>query len=266
MKKLIILILLIFVFLAGCTQTGGGGGPGVTITSVTAIPSTSVEPGTPILLQAFIQNSGGAKATNVRVELLGLTDEWSVSPERTQNIGELLSADPSRGVNEGQNWDVSWDLKGPGKSVDVPYDATVHVSYHYETTLDSQLTAVTTEYYRQTNKQGGIDTQSVTAGPISITMIAPSAIISGGRIPVQFSIQNSGGGKVMGDTLTFITSGVNCQRNDVRLIKGSTATLYCSIDTGSVSNYKNIPVSVRTSYDYWIESQTSITVLKIPSI
>lgn len=263
MKRLIIFSLLVFVFLAGCVTKAGG--PGVIIKAISAFPATA-EPGTPILLQVFVQNSGGAKATDVKVELLGLTDEWSILPARSQSIGELFPPDPSRGITTGEEREVSWDLRAPGKAVDITYDATAHLSYRYETTLEAQIRAVTSEYFKQTNEEGGIKFQAVSAGPVSISVIAPSTIIAGGRVPIQFAIQNIGSGKVTGDRLIFTVTGVTCPRTDVRLIKGASATLYCTIDATGVSNYKNFPVSVKTSYEYWVESPTSITVLKRPPI
>lgn len=262
--RLIIFSLLAFVFLAGCAATPAGG-PGVIIKSISASPPTA-EPGTPILLQVLVQNVGGVKATGVRVELLGLTDEWSISEGRSRSIGELFPPDPGRGITTGEEREVSWELRAPGKDVDISYDATARLSYRYETTLEAQIRAVTSEYFKQTDEKGGIEFQSVSAGPISITVIAPSTIIAGGRVPVQFAIQNIGPGKVTGDKLTFTITGVSCPRTDVRLIKGSSATLYCTIDAVGVTHYKNFPVSVKTSYEYWVESSTSIKVLKRPPV
>lgn len=269
MRKPIILSLLLFVFLAGCVQSNQAGGPGVIIKAISAYPSTA-EPDTSILLQVFVQNTGGVKATDVEVELLGLTDEWTIEPtvsssdERIQNIGDLYPPDPSRGITTGEEREVIWDLTAPGKAVDVTYDATAHLSYDYETTLEAQIKAVTSEYFKQTAQGGGIEFQAVSSGPISIKVIAPNTIIAGGRLPLQFAIQNIGSGKVTNDELTFTIDGegFSCTRTKVRLIKGASATLSCTITTGSVTNYKIFPVSLETSYSYWVESPTSITVLK----
>lgn len=265
MKRLIILLLPIFVFLAGCIS-GGGGGPGVVITAVTVLPDTA-EPHTPILVQAFVQNQGGLKATNVVVELFGLTDEWSILPARSQSIGELIPPDPSRGMNEGQQYEATWELRAPAKTTDITYNGNVNLLYRYGTSLEALIKVVTINYYRQTDKTGGIESQTVSGGPLSMKLIAPSTIISGGRVPIQIAIQNIGSGKVKGDRLSLTVSGASCSRTDVTLIKGTSATpLYCWIDAGEVSNYKNFPITVRTSYEYWSESPISITVLKMPAI
>jgi len=268
MKKSIIFLLLIFVFLAGCTQTSGGGsGPGVVIKSSAVIPTGDVEPGSPLTLDAIIQNDGVATARNVRVDIVGLTDEWGISPGRSQVIGDLFSSDPSRGV-AGSEIPLDWSLTPPGKANDMTYNGYIRVTYSYDTTLDAQIQIVTLQEYKQNGVQGGIIEQSATAGPVSLSAVTQNAIISGGvgRVPVTISIQNNGPGKIMGDRLIFTVSGINCLRNDITLIEGTSGTLSCSIDTSGVANLKDIPITVRTSYDYWVESPFSITVLKNPPI
>jgi len=267
MKKLVIFLLLIFVFLAGCAERAATG-TGVIIKSISVSPDTA-EPGTPILLQTFIQNNGGLMATNVRAELLGLTNEWDelgIPQGRVYPVGELYPSDPSRGITAGEEREVSWDLIGPAKTVDMKYDATVKVSYYYRTTMEAQIRAVTSEYYRQTGETGGVESQTVSAGPLSIEVVAPTTIIAGGRVPIHFKIQNTGPGKVKGDTLTLTVRPdptVTCSRYTVRLVSGGTsATLSCTINTGVITDYRIFPVSVETSYEYWVKSTTSITVLK----
>jgi len=272
MKKLAILSisLLIFVFLAGCVNQSDGGesGIGVVIKSFTALPTTT-EPKMPVLLQLDIQNSGGTVAGNVTADLLGLTYEWSVSPQRTQDIGELYPSDPSRGIAQGEERIIEWDLSAPGKTRDIPYSATAHVSYTYTTTLEAEIKAVTYDYLRQTGETGGISFQGTSTGPLLIKIIASSTVISGGRIPVQVQIQNTGGGHVNGNKLTLdlgSTKDLSCSRTIVTLIGGKTASLYCTLQVGSepFTNYKIFPISISTSYSYWIERTTSITVLKTP--
>jgi hypothetical protein len=267
MKAWIIFLLLIFVFLAGCTtQSGGNSGPGVSITAVTVLP-TEAEPRTPVMLQAFVKNVGGLKATNVRVELFGLTDEWTISPSRSQTINELNPADPSRGWSDGEEREVVWELTAPGKTTDMTYSGNVNVLYNYQTTVNGIVTAVTMDYYRQTAKTGGIESQPSSGGPITIKIIAPDTIISSGSVPIQITVQNTGSGKVKGDKLSLSVSGASCSRNDVTLIKGISSTgLYCTINTGPITNYKDYPITISTTYAYWIESPFSIKVLKNPVV
>jgi len=266
MKRLLIFLLLILVFLAGCTSGGGSGGPGVIIKSVSIEPAdNTVEPGIPITLHAIVQNSGVGTARNAILEIVGLTDEWLISPGRTQNIGDLFPSDPSRNI-QGSEMPVDWILTAPGKSNDMTYPGYVRLKYNYETTLDAQIQVVTSEELKQTGHKGGIISQGSTAGPVSIALTTQSTILSGGtqRFPVQISIQNIGSGKIRGDKLTLTITGATCLRSEAILIEGKSASLSCSINTGGVSNLKNFPVTIRTSYEYWIESPISISVLKTP--
>lgn len=264
MKRWIIFLLPIFVFLAGCTTSGGGSG--VIIKSVNILPDGSVEPGMTLSLNALVENSGFGTARNVRLEIIGLTDEWLISPGRTQNIGDMFASDPSRN-SPGSEQSVDWALTAPGKSNDITYTGYVRLTYSYETTLDAQIQAVSMGEYKQNPKnKGGVVSQSVTSGPISISVTAPNAIISSGtgRVPIYFSIQNIGSGKVRSDMLSLTVTGATCSRTDVTLIEGKSASLSCSINTAGVSDLKNFPISIRTNYEYRIESPFSITVLKSP--
>lgn len=267
MKRLVIFLLPMLVLLAGCT-TMGGSGSGVIIKSTSILPDGDVEPGMALSLNTVIQNGGVGTAKNVRVEIVGLTDEWSVSPGRTQNVGDMFAADPSRN-SPGSETSVDWTLIAPGKSNDITYTGYVRLTYNYETTLDAQIQAVSMEEYKQNpQNKGGVASQSVTSGPISISVTAPNAIISGGtgRVPIYFSIQNIGSGKVRNDKLALTITGATCSRTDVTLIEGKSASVSCSINIAGVNNLKNFPISVRTTYEYRIESPFSITVLKTPEI
>jgi hypothetical protein len=268
MKKLVVLILLlpVFVLLSGCTSSGGGSGPGVVISNVVVTPTTA-EPNTPIILQATVQNQGGLKARNAMVEIFGLTDEWSISPGRSQSIGELIPPDTSRGSSTGEEQVFTWELRAPAKSNDMTYNGNVNLRYTYDTTLEALIKVVTIDYYRQTGTTGGIDSQTTSGGPISMTVVAPSTIISGGRVPIQIEVQNAGSGKVIGDHLRLTISGIGCSRTDVTLVSGTTTPyLYCWVDASAVNEYKDFPITIKTTYDYWVESPFSVTVLKTPPI
>jgi hypothetical protein len=268
MKKPTLLVLLfLIVFLAGCVgQSGISGGPGVVVTGFSASPSTA-EPSTNVEIVLTVENKGDVNAENVNAELMGLPQtEWNI-PNRVQSIGELVAPQPSRGMNQGGVGDIVWDLMSPlGKNVDIPYEATVRVTYDYTSSLDAQVSAVSTDWMRQKNDKGGIKFQKSSSGPVSIKLIAPSTIISSGRIPVQFQITNTGSGGITGEALTFSVSGVDCPRTDIRLPKGRTGALYCSISTGGVTTYDVFQIGISTSYNYYIDQTTSITVLRKPPV
>jgi hypothetical protein len=261
-------ILFSIVFLAGCIgQSGGGGGPGVVVTTFSASPSTA-EPGTPVYIELHVENKGDTVANNVRAELMGLPQtEWNV-PNRVQDLGQLLPPQPSRGMNQGGIGDAYWELTAPaGKNVDIQYEANVRLTYDYTSSLDAQVRAVTSEWMRQKDDKGGIKFQKSSSGPISISLIAPSTVISSGKIPIQFQITNTGSGGVTGEVLRFsFSSNVNCPRSEVRIPKGRTGALYCSINTAGVSNYENYQIGISTDYNYYIDQITSITVLRKPPV
>jgi len=276
MKKSKLLLLIFAVFLSGCISGGsfGGGGTGVIIKSFSPSDSTA-EAGTPVLLQLIVANTGSQRANGVTAQLLGLTDEWGISPGRFQTIGSMFGADPARGNNQGEERPITWTLTGPAKDVQLSYEATVRVTYSYSTTLEAEMKAVTADYFQQTKTKSGIVQQKTTGGPLTITAKTTSVAISGGQMPVIFEIRNTGRGKVFSggspdinslDRLGISVSGANCPSTDVRLIRGESAVLYCTISVGGTNTFKIVPISLRTSYNYYTDATTSITVLPRPPI
>ena len=277
MKKSKLLFLIFTVFLSGCisgVNLGGGGGGGV-ITKSFSPSDTNAEPGTPILLTLIVSNTGTQRADGVTAQLLGLTDEWGISPGRIQSIGSMFGADPSRGVSTGDERALTWTLTGPLKDVQLSYEATVRVSYSYSTTLNAEMKAASINYYLQTKTKSGIVQQKSSGGPLSITAKTSSVAISGGQIPVIFEIRNTGSGRVYNgyspdinslDRLGISVSGAFCPTTDVRLINGQSAVIYCTISAGGVDTFKIVPITVTTTYSYYTDSTTSISVLPRPPI
>src|SRR3989338_6144128 len=277
MKKSKLLFFVFTVFLSVCISginIGGGGGAGVIVKSFSPSDSTA-EPNAPILLQLIVANTGSQRANGVTAQLLGLTDEWGISPGRYHTIGSMFCADPARGNNRGEETPITWTLTGPAKDVQLSYEATVRVSYSYTSTLDAQMKAVSADYYQQTKTKSGIVQQKTTGGPLSITAKATSVAISGGQIPIIFEIRNTGRGSVYSggspdvnslDRLGISVSGAFCPTSDVRLIKGESATIYCTISAGGTNTFKIVPISVTTSYNYYTDATTSINVLPRPPV
>ena len=274
MKKLVILLLILVVFLSGCSTSGttglvGSGTQGVIIKSFS--PSdTTVEPKTPVLLTLLVSNVGSQKATNVNTQLMGLTDEWSIPDGRSQFIGDLFGTDPSRGVTQGEERAITWTLTGPQKNVQLSYEATVRVTYTYTSEASGMVKAVSSDYYQQKKVKSEIQSPKSTGGPLTITPKMTSVSVSGGSMPIRFEIQNSGGGRVYSggsptvgnlDRLTVSVQGASCSRTDVRLIQGKSAVLYCTINAGGISDFKLVPFTLSTTYNYFVDSTTTITVL-----
>jgi len=283
MKKHFTLFLLVLsVFLAGCVSQPKGSGSasnGVIIQSFST-DLAETEPDTPVIFTLLVKNVGGKEAKKVQTELFGLTGDWkadSGSKGRNElvDITNLLPSDPERGITEGQEDLKTWTLISPAKNVKLSYDANVRVYYSYETVSDSLVRAVTYDYFRQTQEKGGIQSSKTTGGPLTINVKVPSTIISNRQVPVQFEIQNVGSGRAYNaydssdkpktDTLDVVkikVDGADCGGTSiVRLVGGKTGRIYCKINTGDVTNYQDVDISVTLTYRYYVESTTSVSVL-----
>ncbi len=272
-------LLVLTVFLAGCVgQPSGGPAAGTSGVIIKSFSSDlkETEPGVPIILSLLVKNVGAKQATSVSTELIGLTSEWTISPDRTQTISDLSPPDPDRGITEGQEDFKTWTLTGPAKNTKLSYDANVRVYYTYETVSETLFRIVTYDYFRQANDRGGVQISKTTGGPLSVTFKAPNTVISSNEVSIQFEIQNSGGGRAYkSDTkpttanLDIVSVSVSGTKDcttarDVRLIDGKTGRLYCKVSTAGVSNFEDKTVVATIRYRYYVESSTSISVL--PSV
>jgi hypothetical protein len=274
MKKALLLFLVIAVVaISGCTMPGGGGGTGRGVDFKTfSITPAQQEPGTESILEVSVLNSGKLKATDVNLQLQGLSDEWQISGGRNIYIGDLLGADPDRNI-PGQEEVREWLLLGPPKSNLFSYPFTVRLIYRYSTELEGLLKSVTLDYYRQSKVSGGVEETKYTAGPLQISVQSPTSIISGGMVPVYIKIDNVGGGRtylpyssapdVMSlDKVAIVSySGIDCGgKNEIRLTD-KTYTLHCNVFPGAVNDYKLVPYGLRLEYKYFIDKEGTITVL-----
>ncbi len=142
----------------------------------------------------------------------------------------------------------------------------------------------------------GVISSTSSGGPLLITILARTPVVSAtgdstGR--VQIEIQNVGSGRVydldsgksepeivldrikeikiggvgdgkcagVDDSTGIVTlSGLNAQK----LLTGKSRTINCEIKTGDVitQNFKNVELKIDITYNYFVDSATSITVLK----
>jgi len=256
------------VFICGCTipgLTSTGTGSGLTMTM--SLSDSSIDPGTQVQLALTIKNAGGAKATGIRADLNGLTQDWSISPGTSIGIPDLSGADPSHsfpGDSDAENWIIS----PPGLSTQISYPFSVRLTYNYETS-DNVIVRVASFDYTKTNKiTTGVISQTSTGAPITINVRAPNAIFSGSTVPVFIDFTNSGSGVVQGNSLNVDVSGsgISCPKSTVTLIQdnngvGKNGYLRCTISTSGVSGWGQFTVQAHTSYTYTIEQFNSITVL-----
>jgi len=280
MKKLV-LLLVAMVFLAGCVSQPGGqlGNNGLVIQSF-AFDVKEIEPEIPITLALSVKNVGAKEVTEAFAELQG-PPEWTIKingkadtlPAR-QNINTLLPPDPSRGITEGQEDLIQWEMEAPKKDTKITYPFQAVVYYKYVTESESLARVVTKEYYRQSGDRGGLITSKSSAGPLSVSVSMPSSIISdetSRTVPIIVEIQNVGSGTVYAgseyptektkDTVKIIPNGIACEEKEVRIIDG-TGRANCKFTFDkTVSNFQDFPISIRLEYSYYATAQTSVTVL-----
>lgn len=272
MKKFLMILLIFGVLLiSGCTKSGGGGGTtattGVIIKSFS--PSISeIDPDIDIVLPIIIKNAGEKAATNVIIQLYGLTNDWKFTSGARilDTIPSMSPADSSRGI-EGQEEYRDWVIQGPPKPVKLSYNIEARVSYAYETDSESLIRAVNTKYYREKNDKGGLQSTKYTGGPLVVNVKVPSAIISGGSIPVIFEIQNTGGGITTSmdimNKIAIEPKGVDCySKTEITLVDGKSGVVSCRILPGhTIERFEDFPVSIKLKYNYYVSSVSQITIL-----
>lgn len=188
------------------------------------------------------------------------------------------------------------------KNADISYDASVRVMYGYSTTTDTLLRFVKSDYLRTApNTPKGIQSSTTTAGPLLVTATARTPTLSStsttGR--VQFEIQNIGPGRVIKTiaadtgivgapdldiikkiTITGVGTSGTCAGkaadasgivtldatavtpDNIRLAGGKSKVISCDIAVGDLTNFKDIALNVKIEYNYYVDSTTSVTVLR----
>lgn len=291
-RRNFLILIIPLVFLAGCA--GGGKevtNDGVVITSFSP-DLTEIEGNTLVIFTVDLKNAGGAKASGVKAVLFGLSDDWEGPNELNSfkpSVGTTLAAADSELGLPGEETSIDFSVKAKAsaaKASDTTYDASVRVFYTYTTTSDTLLRFVKSDYLRTNpNTPKGIASSTATAGPLLITAAARTPTIpqdqTTGR--VQFEITNIGPGKLGAATSkagevsspnkirnieitgpTFV-SGSKCASpippNEL-LATGGSKVISCDIDVRGITNFKDIAVKVRLTYDYYLDSFAKVKVLK----
>ncbi len=289
-------LLVFVVFLAGCAQQATTtGGTGVIIKSF-APDLTDASGGSTVTFIVNAKNTGDATADNVKALLFGLSNEWTTMPTAVSSVGggKLAPADLATGL-PGEEGSVDWSLTAPaGKASDVTYDASVRLFYTYPTTSDIIIRFVTDDYARTTpTAQKGILTSGTTAGPLTITAVARTPVLSTGSTKgrIQLEIQNIGSGRVFKgasipsngvilaadlDILKAVTiTGVGALGScavgaagnsqtpaNVRLAGGKSKVISCDVDASGIVNFKDIALKITVDYNYFVDSASQVTVSK----
>jgi len=262
----------------------------------------SVDGGSDVVFSTDIQNIGVKKANNVKVLFFGLSNEWKTKDTTPQSftfkldtsVTSLAGADPQAGL-KGEETIIELTLKAPpGKGTDVTYDTSVRVFYDYATVSDTLLRFVSSQYAKTApNAQRGVVSSASTSGPLLVTTTARTSTITSGTNfgRIQFEIQNIGGGRVFTggldtnnnpvslDSLTKIEvtgaktcSGVSFDSDNVirltpektslRLAGGKSKIVSCDVDLSNLVNFKDVGLNVTISYSYFVDSATTVTVLR----
>ncbi|MBI3190512.1 hypothetical protein HYZ41_02295 [archaeon] len=181
MKKYLILLILVLVAISGCTSRETKYDPqeGLVINSFDVSP-LSVRDGELVIFGLDIENIGGTTATNARVDLYGVENQWRdstgspLADTQPKELGTLRPPDPQRNV-PGQFKITQWQLMTPlipeGITHNVPVEA--RVSYDYKTNGYIDIPAISeAEFNRKRMNNEQVDMPAVIAskGPIAMAM------------------------------------------------------------------------------------------------
>lgn len=296
MKTLPLLLMIVAViFLSGCSYLPGvsvsttGQAAGVVIKSFK--PDTSeVFSGDIGTFSVSVQNIGEEDANNVQATIYGLGTDWTPQSEMTQTIGDLPKAQPQVNVPGGEG-DATWDFKSPEPlSVDNTYTAGVRVSYGYNTTARATIKVYSQDYLKtvpdqsqQITSSSGIASFTVTNSPITVSLsgLARPLIYKGSTTPINIvTIQisnvgqgspylgadsNQGNSTISIDSITV--NGKQCDNSadiqkTAKIPRDGSKAITCKFTLDAVTGYTTIPLEISLSYRYFVDSSTSIKVLK----
>ena len=234
-----------------------------------------------------VENIGGEDATNVQAKLFGLGTDWSGDDwdgNRIKWIGYLERSQPDYNVPGGTG-DMQWNVKSPvDLKVDNTYTAGVRLTYTYSTTALANIKIYSNEYLK-TNpdkaesimKSSGIETFSVTNAPIKIELAGlarPLIYRSDGQVAsITALLSNIGQGKPYDTgeddmTITLEKMTVNKQpcsnelEDTYRIPRTGKKSIPCQFELPAIDSYTTIPVEIELSYNYFVDSSTTIKVLK----
>ena len=289
-----LLALLSVVLLSGCIgQTGAVPGTAAGVIIKNFGPDISeVFSCDAVTFSISVENVGGADAKNVEARIFGLGTQWSGDnwdevADRKITVAEFLEKNlPEYG--QGGWGDGTWDLLAPcGLSVDNEYSAGVRLTYEYGTSAMGNIRLYDNDYLKSNPeeaesimKASGLESFSATGGPLKISLAGvarplvyrdhPDAL---NQASVTFLIENVGQGKPYTDTdetnmqFTVVSATVNeiedCEfDNVIRLPRTGQKSLTCLFDMPDPDTYTTIPVEIEIEYNYFVDSSSSVRVLK----
>jgi hypothetical protein len=297
LKWVWIFTLVGIVFLAGCIQlpggtqtTRGGVSSGVVIKSFYAV-NPEIYSGDDAYFDFTVENIGESDANNVCVKIYGLSDmEWTNwQPSNKMTCPGLLNkANPTEklpgGIATGE-----FSVKSPqGLKVDTTYTALIRVMYSYSTSGEGKiklynktyLNAMPIEEAKKIRSSSGIESFVTTKGaPVQLSLTGlPRPLEDGGSSrKITLVIENVGQG---GNYLTtpddrkvriktFKVGNTDCTsvagfEREPALPRTGSKMITCEFTVPPVSEFTTIPVKVEIEYNYFVDTSTTIKVLKSP--
>ncbi len=274
-----LLPILAIIFVAGCVQQAQ------TVATPSGVIVTQFAPEVPeifegedVMITAIIQNIGDSVASDVKATLFGIDpNSWGIAND-VQSIGSL---EPQ------EEYEIIWSATAPSISVpEFTFTPVVRVEYYYRTAASANIRFITDDYYnslpldeRKTVQTGIMSTQ-VSKAPITVSFSTTKKLFkvsdSVSSLPVKVTIQNIGGGipfygddeKVVRVQIDVNPGTVECGDKDYAngaletLIRGERKTIICYINPGSFTNLVDVVLNVNLDYQYYIDSSTSIKVIK----
>ena len=292
MKKFLVLIAVATVlFSSGCLE--GILSSKSTVASYGVVVNefgpdfSELESGDKFDLYLEIENTGGAKATDVWAHLYDFDT-------KSKEFGELDPPDEEAGI-PGEIEDVTWEETAPDNPEGVVYKYTprVRLMYHYKTIATANLPLLTKTEYKRLRERNQLNipaiTTEVSKGPIAVEISARAPIViedpDTDTVDFRINIDLLGKGTLFtpshsnsdfnlkDDELNNITlkittrgidSAVDCGAYDksvsIDMRKGKSYVYSCELKASDFSASKTIPVTVELDYGYFEDYSTTVTV------
>lgn len=287
-RKITLILLIVTVTVSGCTQNDGATvkttqNAGMTIDMFSTFPS-NVLGGSEVQLRIGVQNTGGADAEQVSMQLFNLPETWRGS-ERQISFGTLRPPNPEDDIpSVPRERTVTLGAPDIDESIKIPYEVHGRLNYEYETTGVSQIELMGFDRFRETERtRENVDVDN-TGGPIQLDIRTRSPIVfysddnSASRLCVI--VRNTGDGKAYlpsspDDGLDQVELSVKSSGEfGLEPVEDSVAQLvedrgvqcyrFTGLSEDDASIQTTVPVRITADYGYYKEVSSSVTVTGKP--
>ena len=255
-----------------------------------SIDPLSVQDNEAVSFLIDIENVGGRDATDIKVLIHGLQNNWRNNSNRS-----LIESEQIELIEGGlQNPDINLNIKGESKIISKTYyppelpeninfdsELTARVKYRYTTTSSFIIPIISeNEYKNRVRTNTPINSQIIsqnTDGPLKITLSkgdSPIILTSGNNKPnFIFNIRNVGNGfpgnendlgkiRVMPKQSNNYNNSCN-NLDDVKLRTDGSFPLACTltIESNFVNTIGTIQITFELTYDYFIDETRTVSVI-----